>query len=90
VDTQISYNTPDISNIVQEIVNRAGWNLNNAMGFLIPNNGSVDNFHIFYSVNFAPAKPTAHLVVNYTDGGSAHDIIVTAQSRSITNGGDID
>lgn len=32
-DAEVIYDTPDLTSIVQEIVNRSGWNLGNAMSF---------------------------------------------------------
>ncbi len=39
--TNAPFRSPDISSIVQEIVNRAGWASGQAMGFLIDNDSSV-------------------------------------------------
>lgn len=38
-----NYTTPDISSVIQEIVNRAGWVSGNALQILIDNNGSSAN-----------------------------------------------
>jgi len=65
--------TPKLTSIVQEIVNRPGWNSGNSIAFVIKNNGSVLNRR-FISFEGADAKanPTMYtqLVVQYLSLGS--------------------
>ncbi|MBI1223634.1 MAG: hypothetical protein GC192_00225 [Bacteroidetes bacterium] len=58
-----AYQTSDISNIVQEIVNRSGWASGNSMVMLI--NTTSTNFRRAYSYE-AGASKAPRLVVNYT------------------------
>lgn len=38
--SNVTYNTPNLSSIVQELVNRSGWNSGNSMAFIINGSGS--------------------------------------------------
>ncbi|SRR5258708_21094222 len=84
ITVDVAYATPDITSIIQEIVNRAGWVSGNAMGFLILDNGSGgDNEHIFYGYNFSPPKPTAKLTITYSSAGVTQTIIIEADGRGV-------
>lgn len=58
--------TPDLSNIVQEIVNRSGWAAGNAMAMII--NGTGERTAEAYDGTSSSAPL---LVVNYTTGGGS-------------------
>jgi hypothetical protein len=72
------YDSPNISSIVQEIVNRTGWASGNNMLVLHTNNGAstsayrqVDAYDITYTV-------AAELVIEYSEGGT--NVTVTAST----------
>jgi hypothetical protein len=50
------YSNHDVTSIVQEILNRSGWQSGNAMGFYVFNNGSPDNVYVFESSNSPQSK----------------------------------
>jgi len=58
-----SYNTPDISNIIQEIVNRAGWNPGNALVIFLEFYSGA--WRAWYSYDGDPTK-AARLTVTFT------------------------
>ena len=71
--------TPDLSPVVQEIVDRAGWASGNAMAFIIESNGVLGRrTAVSYDQNsgFAPL-----LHVAYNDG-SDHEIDVRVSQSS--------
>jgi len=57
-----AYNSPDISNIIQEIVNRAGWQPGNALVIFISGGASV---RTWYSYDYS-AQKAAKLTVDFT------------------------
>lgn len=59
--------TPDITSIVQELVNRVGWVSGNAMAFYLDDNGSPSGHYL--SVNEYDDNPSysAILIVDYTE-----------------------
>ena len=64
------YDSPDITNVIQEIVNRAGWASGNALQILIKNNGSAtSSVKAFTSYNTTPAS-SALLTIDYLSGGN--------------------
>ena len=66
------YDSPDITNLIQEIVNRPGWASGNALQVLIKNNGSGSNStKAFTSYNTTPAS-SALLTVEYTTGSDSN------------------
>jgi hypothetical protein len=75
-----AYNSPDISNIIQEIVNRAGWQPGNALVIFI---SGGDNYRSWYSYDGSAAN-AAKLTVDFTvlvqDEGLGEDTayVVTA------------
>ena len=61
------YDTPDLSGIVQEVVGRPGWVLNNNLSILFDNNGSTDGaYRSIYSWDDA-AAPAPILYVWWYD-----------------------
>jgi hypothetical protein len=58
--------TPDIKDVVQEVVDRAGWASGNAMGFQVADNGSSNNaYRRPVAFDGTPAK-AAWLNINFT------------------------
>ena len=48
VTTDTVYTSPDIKDIVQEIIGRGGWSSGNSMGFYLDDDGSaIYNYYIF-------------------------------------------
>jgi len=70
-----SYNTPDISSIIQEIVNRAGWNPGNALVIFLEYASGA--YRTWYSYDGDPTK-AAILTVTFTvlldDSGLGEDL----------------
>lgn len=65
--TDNTYDSPDISNVIQEIINRSGWAQGNAMLVYTEDNGSTataSNYRRGYSVDGDPAK-APQLIVQY-------------------------
>lgn len=61
-----TYTSPDISSVVQEVINRAGWASGNALGFLIVDGGSANNnTHLVDDYHWDTTK-AALLTVTYT------------------------
>lgn len=53
----VAYDTPDISNIIQEIIDRAGWQSGNSIGLGLINNGSAAGvIRAFYTYANDPEK----------------------------------
>lgn len=50
------YSNHGVTAIVQEILNRGGWQSGNAIGFYVFNNGSPDNVYVFESSNSPQSK----------------------------------
>ncbi len=68
--------TPDISDVIQEVVDRSGWISGNAMMVLLIDNGSTANNNR-YATAYEDTKTEPQLVVTYTEpedeGGSSTD-----------------
>ena len=61
------HNSPDLTQVVQEVVNRAGWNEANALTILLDDNNSTDFInHRFLSFDSFPGL-TAVLHIEYDD-----------------------
>ncbi len=68
----LAYQTTDISDIIEEIVNRTGWNSGNNLSLIITGNGSSKKRKA-YSFDSAPSKaPKLH--VEYSTNGGANKI----------------
>lgn len=100
-----AYQSPDISSIVQEIVDRGGWNSGNAMALLIDGSGqrtavahNVASFwapllHIEYSATPTPT-PTATtsastLCLDQTFSSSATEVLMEAEHFTGSQSGSI-
>ena len=73
--TNTTYNTPDLTDIVQEIVDRGGWLSGNDMAFIIkPENGDRDAYTYDASTSKAPL-----LFIEWEDGttSSTDDCYIT-------------
>ncbi|NMM48737.1 WD40 domain-containing protein [Marinigracilibium pacificum] len=78
--------TPDIKDVVQEIVNRSGWSSGNAMVFIIENTSGARKALSFDSPNSADAP---ELVINYTTSTSpvSSDVWLEAECGSVGSNG---
>ncbi|HEC65692.1 MAG TPA: hypothetical protein ENI23_10375 [bacterium] len=82
-----TYTTPDLSAIVQEIVDRPGWSSGNSMGFIIYDDGSSVEDYFIYDSEESPGDDTdAELDINYGTDHTAVtlDLIFRGQTRYIT------
>ena len=59
--TNVDVTSPDISSVIQEVVNRAGWVSGNALSIIIGNNAAADNH------NARSATSTAYLTITFTE-----------------------
>lgn len=62
-----NYNVPDLTTIVQEIIDRAGWSSGNALGILIKNNASSSGANRDAKVYGWGALAVPQLTITYTD-----------------------
>jgi len=78
------YNTPDLKDVIQEVVNRSGWSSGNDMTIItVPNSGNSDRDA--YSREKSPSS-APELVINYTTGsGNENKFIVEIGSYSNGN-----
>jgi len=61
----------DCTDVVQEIIDRAGWASGNAMAFVFENNGSAStNRWQFHDYNYGSTN-AAKITINYTTGGGS-------------------
>ena len=81
--------TPDLSGIVQEIIDRSGWSANNSMAFIITGSGEREAESYDGQGGNSPDAPV--LYITYTDNGSSPLIIdpnnqpADAQPASLDN-----
>lgn len=61
----VSSSSPDISSIIQEIIDRPGWVSGNALSLIFSTSNRVDNF------NAKSATSSAFLTITYTTGSSS-------------------
>jgi hypothetical protein len=85
--TQSAFNTyqdsPDISTIIQEIVNRAGWSSGNALGIAIPDDGS--SAHVvgnFVGHGGSPDESAQITIVYHVAGTTTSTTTTTSTSTS--------
>jgi hypothetical protein len=80
------YDTPDIADVVQEVVNRTGWTANNDMMFIMPAssfNSNTNWLTQFRSYNYGTSyRPK--LVITYTLGVTVTGIIAGLNTAAIT------
>lgn len=62
--------SPDITSIVQEIVDRVGWSSGNAMGFYLSDDGSGSGEYLSVYEYASDSAKVAILMVDYDSGGS--------------------
>ncbi|MCB0735358.1 MAG: hypothetical protein KDC76_12295, partial [Bacteroidetes bacterium] len=80
------YQTPDITNIIQEIVNQGGWSANNAMVLFVEHLGGDDRqaeSHDGYS------SKAPKLVIEYTSGSSSECYVVEIDTTTLPTGFDM-
>lgn len=80
------YDTADISSIVQEIVNRAGWSANNDMQFFFEDHTYVSSTNWlfdFRSKNYSGSTYTPKLVITYTLGVDITGVIAGLNTAAI-------
>ena len=79
------YDTPDITDVVQEVVDRSGWAANNDMMFILPStsmNSSTNWMTQFRSYNYGGSfKPK--LVIEYALGVTVTGVIANADTAAI-------
>ncbi len=61
---------PQITSVVQEIVNRTGWQSGNALSLLLVDNGSATGWWWDFASYEAGAANSAKLTISYSTGGS--------------------
>ncbi len=73
-DRTADQKTPDIAAIIQELVNRAGWNTGQAMVLFVADNGSTNSARRVADPDDADAggNPAPELTINYTAAGGAN------------------
>lgn len=65
-----NYATPDFATAVQEVINRPGWTLNNALMVLIDNDGSASGAYRLEDSYDGDAPNAALLTITYAENGS--------------------
>ena len=64
------YSTPDISSVIQEIIDRDGWQINNDINIIIRDDGSpIGNNRNIYTYEHDPLRK-AKINISYSSGGS--------------------
>jgi len=58
--------TIDVTSIVQEIINRAGWGSNNALGIIHVDDGSTTNYYHHFITRTGDSARAAYIEINYT------------------------
>lgn len=62
------YETPDIGAVIQEIIDREGWESGNAILIDIANNGTAyQNYRNFYAIEYADGAYKAELIIGYSE-----------------------
>ncbi len=59
-EATLAQKTPDLKGVVQEIVNRSGFNASSAISFIITGSGTRNAYSFFGNANFAP-----NLIIKY-------------------------
>lgn len=77
--------SPDISTIVQEIVDRAGWSSGNAMGFLIPDDGSDSGPNSNYYSYDGDSTKDFELTVDWTAASTTSTSTSTSSTSTSTS-----
>jgi hypothetical protein len=64
------YNSPDISDIIEEVVGRVGWIAKNSINIILYNDGTTGNYdRLAFSANHANGvNSTPKLIIDYTAG----------------------
>lgn len=77
------YDSPDISSVIQEIVNRAGWASGNDLMILHGDRAGTGTNDIQYYEYSGGATNAAKLYIEYTEGGSGGTSFYTGPYRSL-------
>jgi len=79
------YDTPSIVDIIQEIIDRDGWESGNAIGFVIKSNDYTGNNEVRGFTNYNSSTVNcAKLSITYTAGGTTNKT-VTPSALSLTS-----
>jgi type IV pilus assembly protein PilY1 len=82
------YVTPDITSIVQEIVNRPGWTSGNSMVFRITGSGTTGNKRDIRSFNADSSRaPTLHVVISGNTSDKRYYGLFSPDHFYVYNGG---
>lgn len=79
--------TPDITSIVQEIVNRGGWASGNAMAFFLSDDGSSSGNYISvyeYNTTTPNGAKAAELIIDYGSGTTTSTSTTTTTTSTST------
>lgn len=68
-----TYSTPDISSVIQELVNRGGWASGNSIVIYIEDNGSSTSGDVYRDIRDYGAAPSSSAILNvtYSTGSSS-------------------
>lgn len=77
------YSTPDLSELVQAVINRGGWQADNAIAFkLQPSSDSSSNYRSFDSYDWSSARaPRLQISYQINTGGSTGSVAVIKTAR---------
>jgi hypothetical protein len=79
-----AYNSPDISNIIQEIVNRAGWQPGNALVIFISGGANYRDWYSYDGNATYAAKLTVDFTVLVADEGLGEDTAYVVAATVLT------
>lgn len=82
----VSYDSPDISSVIQEIVDRVGWTSGNAIGLILKDNGGGTSLRTARSRDYGSSYPV--LTITYSDGTTTSDGEGTIPSPAVVGGSD--
>ncbi len=74
--------SPNISSIVQEIVNRSGWSDGNAMGFVIAENGTSGDYEVKPGNYADNASLATQITIVYSSGNQDPTAVINANPTS--------
>ena len=64
---QLITTAPDITNIIQEIINKLGYTAGNAIGLIVDHNGAAGNYWRYFATMSANASYRARLATSFTN-----------------------
>lgn len=65
------YTSPDISSIIQEIIDRVGWSSDNSLGLFYKDDGSSENDHQSFHMYDGDTAKAAYLEITYSEGSTS-------------------